>query len=76
MPRQDSDARKATRDIYGVLKGIYKRYSRTARQRSWERLTSAEGERIVKRIIQNPSVPTPGLDRLAFATFREWLESQ
>lgn len=70
MP-QNSDARDATRDVIEVLKGIFKRYSRTARRKAWERVTSKSGEGIVRKIINNPGVPTPGLDRLAF---KEWLE--
>lgn len=67
---QTSDARDATQDIYDGLKRIFKKYSRTARERAWDRVTSVAGEKVVKRIINNPSVPTPGLDRLAF---KEWL---
>ncbi len=70
---QNSDSRKAINDIVDVLKGIFKRYSRTARRRSWKSVTSKEGERIIQRIIVNPGVPTPGLNRLAF---KEWLEAQ
>ena len=69
---QTSDTRDATQDIIDGLKRIFKKYSRTARGRAWHRVTSNAGEKIIKKIINNPSVPTPGLDRLAF---KEWLES-
>jgi hypothetical protein len=68
---QNSDARNATKDIFNVLKSIFKQYSRTARKKSWDNVTSKSGESIIKKIINDPSIPTPGLNRLAF---KEWLE--
>lgn len=70
---QNSNSRDATKDIFDVLKGIFKRYSRSARKKSWKSVTSKSGEEIVKKIINNPSVPTPGLNRLAF---KEWLKHE
>lgn len=70
---QSSDSRKAINDIVDVMKGIFKRYSRTARRRAWRSVTSNAGEKVIQRIINNPGVSTPGLDRLAF---KEWLENQ
>ena len=70
---QNSDSRKAINDIVDVLKGIFKRYSRTARRRAWRSVTSSAGNKVIDRVINNPGVSTPGLDRLAF---KEWLNDQ
>ena len=65
-----TDARDAVSDLVSSIKTIFRHYTRGTRKNAWEALKSREGNKVIEKIIDNPSVPTPGLPKL---TFKEWL---
>ncbi len=68
---QSTDARPAVSDIIYSLRNIFKKYTRSTRKSAWKAVTNAEGEKLVDKIITNPSVPIVGLPKLLH--FKEWL---
>lgn len=74
----DTNLRKAIVDIAKELESIFKKYSRQTRTKAWERLTSKEGEREVRKILNDPARPINTFQKLAtknevVAGFREWM---
>lgn len=68
-----TDARPALSDIAYSLRDIFKKYTRSTRKIAWKAITSKEGDKLVDKIITNPSVPIVGLPRLL--NFKEWLNA-
>ena len=66
-----TDARPALSDIAYSLKNIFKNYTRSTRKHAWKAITSTEGNKLVDKMIANPSVPIQGLPKLL--SFKEWL---
>jgi hypothetical protein len=67
-----SDPRDALKDMINSLKGIFGRYDRRARKDAWSSLTSSEGQRVVKKILDSPTRPVTGIPRLL--RFKEWFD--
>jgi hypothetical protein len=74
MAKSSTDAREALADMLSCLKGVFGRYSRTARQRAWDGLQSAAGKSQVKKLLNSPGSPVVGVPRLL--DFNEWLEAR
>lgn len=69
-----SDARPATKDLIGAIRGVFQNYTRTTRQKAWKNgIESAEGKQTISRLINNPNVPVVGIYR--FLKFKEWFNS-
>lgn len=66
-----SDARQAVEDLVHHIKTVFKDYNRDARKKSWQAITSSEGDKVIQKIIDYPGVPTSGLPKLL--RFKEWL---
>ncbi len=73
MSDQNSDARRAIKELAGGIQSVFKRYSKTARRSAWEGLTHGGGAELINKLIQSPSKPLVGVER--FLRFREWMES-
>lgn len=75
----DTNLRKAIVDIAKELESIFKKYSRQTRTKAWERLTSKEGEREVRKILNDPARPINTFQKLATKNesvgFKRWIES-
>lgn len=67
-----SDARPATSDLISNIRSVFKKYSKSARRKSWDALTSSEGKSIINKLINDPKTPVTGVPRLL--KFKEWLE--
>jgi hypothetical protein len=65
-----SDPRDALKDMVHSLKGIFGKYDRRARKDAWASLTSSEGQKTVKRLLDSPKRPVVGIPRLL--RFKEW----
>ena len=69
---KSSDARPAVKDLISVIRGVFQKYTRTTREKSWkDGIESADGRKTISRLINNPNVPTPGTYR--FLKFKEWI---
>ena len=72
MPSQKSDARKATKDLIDDIRGVFRRYTRSTRRKSWDALMSPGGKSVVNKLINDPKAPVTGIPRLL--RFKEWLD--
>ena len=72
MPNKKGDARKATSELIGDIRGVFKKYTRSARRKSWDALTSSGGKSVVNKLINDPRAPVVGIPRLL--KFKEWME--
>jgi len=74
----DTNLRKAIVDIAKELETVFKKYSRQTRTKAWERLTSKEGEKEVRKILNDPARPINTFQKLAtnevVVGFREWID--
>lgn len=66
-----SDPRDALSDLFGCIKGTFKRYDRTARRKAWQAVTSGKGASEVKKLIDNPGQQVTGIP--TFLKFKEWV---
>lgn len=69
-----SDSRDAVKEILGSLKGIFGRYNRSARNQAWDGIQSAKGKAQVQKLLNSPTSPLVGTDRLV--KFKEWMATQ
>jgi len=66
----DTNLQKAIVDIASGLEKSFKKFSRNTREKAWKRITSADGEKEVKKILQDPERQ---LSIFAKLTFKEWI---
>jgi hypothetical protein len=69
----DTNLQKAILDIASNLKKSFTKYSRNTRDKAWKRITSAEGEREINKILLNPERQLNTFQKLAF---KEWMEEK
>ena len=69
----DTNLQKAILDIASNLKKSFTKYSRNTRDKAWKRITSAEGEREIDKILLNPERQLNTFQKLAF---KEWMEEK
>jgi hypothetical protein len=78
--RNDTNLRKAIVDIAKELETVFKKYSRQTRTKAWERLTSKEGEKEVRKILNDPARPINTFQKLATneacVGFGEWIKER
>lgn len=62
-------------DIAKSLEAIFKKYSRQTRVKAWDKITSKEGEKEVKKILNDPTRQINTFQKLATKneSFKEWL---
>lgn len=75
MPNKsvDTNRQKAILDMASTLAKVFKKYTRNTRERAWEDLHKSDGQREIKKILQDPDRSLNGFPKLAF---KEWLSSQ
>jgi len=66
----NTNRQKAIVDIASNLAKVFKKYSRYNREKAWDDLTKPDGQKEIKKILQNPDRPLNNFPKLAF---REWL---
>lgn len=69
----DTNLQKAILDIASNLKKSFAKYSRNTRDKAWKRITSADGEREIDKILLNPERQLNTFQKLAF---KEWMEKK
>lgn len=77
----DTNLRKAIVDIAKELESVFKKYSRQTRTKAWERLTGKEGEKEVRKILNDPTRPINTFQKLAtknetVTKFGEWIKKR
>lgn len=60
-----TNLRNAIVDLAKSMESVFKKYSRQTRTKAWEKLTSKEGEKEVKKIINDPARPINTFQKLA-----------
>jgi hypothetical protein len=72
MPNKsvDNNRQKAIIDMASGLAKIFKRYTRNTREKAWEDLNKPDGQKEMKKILQDPDRSLNGFPKLAF---KEWL---
>lgn len=60
-----TNLRNAIVDLAKSLESVFKKYSRQTRSKAWNRLTSKEGEREVRKILNDPDRPINTFQKLA-----------
>ena len=81
MPKTSNTSLKdAIVDIAKSLESVFKRYTRNTRSKAWEKITSKDGEREIKKIIQDPARQINTFQKLATQkestapSFSAWVE--
>ena len=59
-------------DLVKASVPVFKKYSRECRTHAWEKLTSKEGDKEMKKITNDPTRPVNTFQKLAF-NFKEWI---
>lgn len=54
MADKNSSLKGAIMALAKEIDSVFKRYSRSARTKAWEKITGKDGEREVKKILDNP----------------------
>jgi hypothetical protein len=76
METNKTNLRGAVVDIAKGLESVFKKYSRQTRIKAWEKITSKEGEKEVKKILNDPTRQINTFQKLATKneSFKIWLE--
>lgn len=69
----DTNRQQAIIDMASSLARVFKKYSRSTREKAWGELNKPDGQKEIKKILQNPDRSLNGFPKLAF---KEWLCSQ
>lgn len=74
----NSNLKNAIVDIAKSLEGVFKRYTRQTREKAWDKITSKDGEKEIKKILNDPTRQINTFQKLANQneSFKNWLESQ
>lgn len=62
----DTNRQKAIVDMASSLAKVFKKYSRSNREKAWSDLTDEKGQREMKKILQDPDRSLNGFPKLAF----------
>ncbi len=71
--KSDSNLQQAILDIASNLTKSFKKFSKSTREKAWQRLTSPDGEKQIKKILIDPSRQLTTFPQLAF---KEWFDLQ
>ena len=74
MSGQNSDARKTLKELVDEIKKVFKKHSRSARDRAWDALITKRAQREIQSLIINPSKPVTGVSR--WLSYKEWVDQR
>jgi hypothetical protein len=79
MNKNDTNIKNAIVDIAKSLETVFKKYSKSTREKAWDKITSKDGEKEIKKIIVDPNRPINTFQKLATqkdesCKFSKWLE--
>ncbi len=69
----DTNRQKAILDMVSSLAKTFKKYSQYNREKAWDDLMKPNGQKEIKKILQNPD---RSLNNFAKLAFKEWLSSK
>ena len=69
--KADTNVQQAILDIASNLTKSFKKYSKSTREKAWKRISSADGEKQIKKILVNPGRQLSTFPQLAF---KEWMQ--
>jgi len=74
----NTSLKDAVVDIAKALESVFKKYSRSTREKAWERVTGREGEKEIKKILVDPHRQVNTFQKLANKneSFSVWLEKR
>lgn len=67
----DTNLQKAILDIAGNLEKSFRKFSKSTREKAWQRLTGPDGDKQIKKILVDPNRQLNTFQQLAF---KEWLD--
>jgi len=62
---KNSSLKNAIMDLARGLETVFKKYTRSTRNKAWEKMISKEGEKQVARILRDPSLTVAPFGKLA-----------
>lgn len=70
-----TNLKNAIVDIAKSLEAVFKKYSRSTREKAWERVTGSDGEKEIKKILLDPHRQVNTFQKLATKneSFSEWV---
>lgn len=77
--KSNTSIKDAVIDIAKSLESVFKKYTKNTRTKAWEKITSKDGEKEVKKILNDPSRQVNTFQKLANQkneSFKNWLESK
>lgn len=76
--KNQTNLKDAVVDIAKALESVFKKYSRSTREKAWERVTGREGEKEIKKILVDPHRQVNTFQKLANKneSFSVWLEKR
>lgn len=60
-----TNLKNAIVDLAKSLESVFKKYSRQTRTKAWNKITSKEGEKEIKKILNDPDRPINTFQKLA-----------
>ena len=78
MPDKKSSLKDAIMDLAKEIESVFRRYTRSTRDKAWARITSKDGEREIKKILVDPNRQLSIFGKLAQQNegFRIWLDDE
>ncbi len=65
MADKNSSLKNAIMDLARGLETVFKKYTRSTRNKAWDKITSKDGEKEVARILRDPSLTVAPFGKLA-----------
>lgn len=74
----NTNLKDAVVDIAKALESVFKKYSKSTREKAWARITSKDGEKEIKKIIVDPNRQVNTFQKLATKneSFSAWLDKR
>lgn len=62
---KNTNIKNAIVDIAKSLEAVFKKYTKSTREKAWKKITSKDGEKEIKKILNDPTRPTNTFQKLA-----------
>jgi hypothetical protein len=78
MPDKKSSLKDAIMDLAKEIESVFRKYTRNTRAKAWEKITSKDGEREIKKILVDPNRQLSIFGKLALQNegVRVWLDDE
>jgi len=77
--KSNTSVKDAIVDIAKSLENVFKKYTKNTRTKAWEKITSKDGEKEIKKILNDPARQTNTFQKLASQknesrSFGKWIQ--